>query len=54
MDIFFDFFILATDTEISVRNTFGDQLNGLGTSWLDEESPARSKIKNQMDIVFLF
>ena len=29
---FFIFSILATDTEISVRNTFGDQLNGLGTS----------------------
>ena len=30
--LFFEFFILATDTGISVRNTFEDQLNGFGTS----------------------
>ena len=35
----------ATDTEISVKTVFGDQLNGLGTSWLGGEGPPRSKIK---------
>ena len=29
---FYFFFILGTNTEISVWNTFGDQLNGFGTS----------------------
>ena len=39
------FLIWTTDTEISVKKTvFGDQLNGLGTSWLGGEGPPRSQI----------
>ena len=43
--VFWIFLIWATDTEISVKTVFGDQLNGLGTSWLGGESLPRSKIK---------
>jgi len=31
---FLNFLIWATDTEISVKTVFGDQLSGLGTSWM--------------------
>ena len=46
------FFIWATVTEISVKTVFGDQLNGLGTSWLGGDGPPRSKIKKKMHLVF--
>ena len=50
---FFIFFIWATDTEKSEQKTvFGDQLNGLGTSWLGGEGPFRSKIRKKMHLVF--
>ena len=31
---------------------FGDQLNGLGTSWLGGKSPPRSKVWKEMYFVF--
>ena len=50
--VFWIFFICATVTEISVKTGFGDQLNGLGTSWLGGDGPPRSKIRGKVDFVF--
>ncbi len=34
------------------KTLFGDQLNGLGTSWLGGEGPPRSKIKKYNHLAF--
>ena len=51
---FFNFFDLSDRYwDISQKTVFGDQMNGLGTSWLGGESPPKSKIWKEM-YFFLF